>query len=59
MGKHAKKRPAKTKRPKTKFGLPDLDHSKAAVLESLRSPEICRSNGNDEAHDPLPVVRNR
>ncbi len=28
-----------TKRPKTKLGFPDLDHSKAAVLDSLRSPE--------------------
>src|SRR5215472_10937766 len=27
---------------KTKLGLPDLDHSKAAVLESLRSPESKR-----------------
>jgi hypothetical protein len=30
------------KRPKTKLGLPDLDHSKAAVLDSLRSPESKR-----------------
>src|SRR5438270_8825875 len=28
--------------PKTKLGLPDLDHSKAAVLDSLRSPESKR-----------------
>jgi site-specific recombinase XerD len=42
MGKHGRKRTAKTKRPKTKLGLPDLDHSKAAVLESLRSPESKR-----------------
>ena len=39
MRKHATRRIAKTKRPKTKLGLPDLDHSKAAVLDSLRSPE--------------------
>jgi site-specific recombinase XerD len=32
----------KTARPKTKLGLPDLDHSKAAVLASLRSPESQR-----------------
>ena len=33
---------SKTKRPKTKLGLPDLDHSKSAVLDSLRSPESKR-----------------
>ena len=32
----------KKTRPKTKLGLPDLDHSKAAVLASLRSPESQR-----------------
>ena len=32
----------KTKRPKTKLGLPDLDHAKADVLNSLRSPESKR-----------------
>jgi len=42
MGKHGRKKTAKTKRPKAKLGLPDLDHSKAAVLESLRSPESKR-----------------
>ena len=31
-----------SKRPKTKVGLPDLDHSKSAVLDSLRSPESKR-----------------
>lgn len=30
------------KRPKTKLGLPDLDHSRSAVLDSLRSPESKR-----------------
>jgi hypothetical protein len=29
-------------RPKSKLGLPDLDHSKSAVLDSLRSPESKR-----------------
>jgi hypothetical protein len=42
MGKHATKKTSKTKKPKTKLGLPDLDHSKTAVLESLRSPESKR-----------------
>src|SRR5215212_6640318 len=42
MGKHANKKTVRTKTPKTKLGLPDLDHSKAAVLESLRSPESKR-----------------
>src|SRR5690348_2356030 len=42
MGKHATKKTVRTKKPKAKLGLPDLDHSKAAVLESLRSPESKR-----------------
>ena len=42
MSKNARKSPAKPKRPKTKLGLPDLDHSKSAVLDSLRSPESKR-----------------
>jgi hypothetical protein len=32
----------KPKRPQTRLGLPDLDHSKSAVLDSLRSPESKR-----------------
>ena len=32
----------KPKRPKTKLGLPDLDHSKSAVLDSLHSLESKR-----------------
>jgi hypothetical protein len=31
-------------RPKTKLGIPDLEHSKAAVLRSLGSPESRRGN---------------
>jgi site-specific recombinase XerC len=42
MGKYATRKSLRTKKPKTKLGLPDLDHSKAAVLESLRSPESQR-----------------
>ena len=42
MSKHARRRSARTKRPKAKLGLPDLDHSKAAVMDSLRSPESKR-----------------
>jgi hypothetical protein len=42
MSKHASRRSIRTKRPKSKLGLPDLDHSKAAVLDSLRSPESKR-----------------
>jgi len=42
MSKRATRKSAVSKRPKTKLGLPDLDHSKAAVLESLRSPESKR-----------------
>jgi site-specific recombinase XerD len=42
MAKHASKKTVRTRKPKTKLALPDLDHSKAAVLESLRSPESKR-----------------
>src|ERR1700685_2880518 len=42
MRRHAKGKYPKPKRPKTKLGLPDLDHSKSAVLDSLRSPESKR-----------------
>ena len=42
MGKHGARRTARTSKPKAKLGLPDLDHSKAAVLDSLRSPESKR-----------------
>lgn len=44
MGKYATRKSVRTKKPKTKLGLPDLDHSKAAVLESLRSPESQRGH---------------
>jgi hypothetical protein len=33
---------ANPNRPKTKLGLPDLEHSRSAVVESLRSPESKR-----------------
>ena len=33
---------ANPNRPKAKLGLPDLDHSRSAVIESLRSPESKR-----------------
>ena len=42
MSKHRKGTFLKPKRPKTKLGLPDLDHSKSAVLDSLRSPDSKR-----------------
>jgi hypothetical protein len=42
MSKRATRKSAVSKRPRTKLGLPDLDHSKAAVLDSLRSPESQR-----------------
>jgi len=37
MKRKSKKR--RTRKPKTRLGLPDLDQSKAAVIGSLRSPE--------------------
>jgi hypothetical protein len=42
MSKHNRGQFSRAKRPKTKLGLPDLDHSKSAVLNSLRSPESKR-----------------
>ena len=42
MSKNARKSTAKPRRPKAKLGLPDLDHSKSAVLDSLRSRESKR-----------------
>ena len=42
MGGQANRKSAKPKRPKPKLGLPDLDHSRSAVLDSLRSPESKR-----------------
>ena len=42
MRRKPKRGAAKPRRPKTKLGLPDLDHSKSAVLSSLRSPESKR-----------------
>jgi hypothetical protein len=42
MSKRARRKPATSKRPKSKLGLPDLDHSKVAVLDGLRSPESKR-----------------
>ena len=42
MSRHGRGKYPKPKRPKTRLGLPDLDHSKSAVLDSLRSPESKR-----------------
>jgi site-specific recombinase XerD len=42
MSRYSKARTQKPKRPKTKLGLPDLDQSRSAVLDSLRSPESKR-----------------
>ena len=42
MSQQAKRKSPKLGRPKTKLGLPDLDHSKSAVLDSLRSPDSKR-----------------
>ena len=42
MSRHGKGKSPTPKRPKTKLGLPDPDHSKSAVLDSLRSPESKR-----------------
>src|SRR5438046_3824772 len=42
MRRKATRKSGNLKRPKTKLGLPDLDHSRSAVLDSLRSPESKR-----------------
>jgi site-specific recombinase XerD len=42
MRREQKRKAAISNRPKTKLGLPDLDHSETAVLSSLRSPESKR-----------------
>jgi hypothetical protein len=42
MGKHNRRQFGKAKRTKTKPSLPNLDHSRRAVLNSLRSPESKR-----------------
>jgi hypothetical protein len=42
MKKSTKRNRRKAKHPKAKLGLPDLEHAKAAVLNSLRSPESKR-----------------
>jgi hypothetical protein len=38
-----KAKEGRSNRQKTRLGLPDLEHAKAAVLDSLRSPESQRS----------------
>jgi site-specific recombinase XerD len=42
MRRNTTRKSANAKRPKAKLGLPDLDHSRSAVLNSLRSPESKR-----------------
>ena len=42
MSQQAKRKNSKRSTPKTKLGLPDLDHTKSAVLDSLRSPDSKR-----------------
>lgn len=42
MSRHDKTNRGKPKRPKTRLGLPDLDHSRSAVLDSLRSRQSKR-----------------
>lgn len=42
MSKTVNQKRGTPKRPKTKLGLPDLDHSRSAVVDSLRSPESKR-----------------
>jgi hypothetical protein len=46
MRKHGKRNCRTAKRPKAKLGLPGLEHPKAAVLNSMRSPESKRGYGH-------------
>ena len=60
MKRKSKKR--RTRKPKTRSGLPDLDQSKAAVIGSLRSPESQRGyrHAIDEFNDfaaSKPIAR--
>ena len=50
MRRKATRKSGNLKRPKTKLGLPDLDHSKSAVLNSLRSPESKRGYADQYNH---------
>jgi hypothetical protein len=45
MRRRTTRKSGNQKRPKTKLGLPDLDHSKSAVLNSLRSPDRNEDTG--------------
>jgi len=49
--KPRKRKPGNQERPKTKLGLPDLDHSLSAVLDSLRSPESKRGYQHPKSPD--------
>ena len=42
VSRKGNRKPASPNGPKTKLALPDLDHSRSAVLDSLRSPESKR-----------------
>ena len=42
MSRYVTRKSSKLKRPKAKLATPDLEHSKSAVLDNLRSPESKR-----------------
>ena len=46
----------KKNRPKTKLGIPDLEHSKAAALRSLGSPDSRRGYQHADPTDPFSVA---
>ena len=48
MSRRMTRNPVRPNRPKTKLALPDLVHSRSAVLDSLRSPESKRGHAIDE-----------
>ena len=48
----------KKNRPKTKLGIPDLEHSKAAVLRSLGSPDS-RADTSMRSMSSSPELRGK
>jgi hypothetical protein len=54
-----KQKRRKTKQPKTRLGLPDLDQSKASVIGSLRSPESQRGYRQLLTNSSIGIVQSR
>ena len=59
MMRDSKKKGKKTRRPKMKLGLPDLDQAKSAVLSSLRSPSRNAAIDIPSTNSSLGIVPSR